>query len=396
MKVDIQKLKGFLRRIFSSEKYGLLILCIVLIVIDTILFYRNGVRVVTDSARYLEYSSNLRNGFYVDPHNIWYVSYAIFIMVIGLFSESLTTVVFVQFFLGIFTVISIYYTALTLFKNRNAAFLSSFGFILFVEPSFWASYILPESLYISLCCFAFYFLSNLNQQERINPLRIIITIIVVLVAGLTKPTGYALFIAALAVILLKMFRHNKLNRLAISLTVTIVVTAPLLLNRMLATYLIRENYQNGEIVFEVSNYSNAEEASYLIVDPPAKLEVSENTSPLLQVIEVAVRHPVYFTKLFLAKVFFLFLHVRPYWSWLHNVTVLIFLIPLYFFFFRGMKRDDVTLSFKTFVLTYLFVHAFGIGLTFEDWDGRFLMPMIPILLMPAGLELARRFESSFD
>jgi hypothetical protein len=396
MKVDIQKFKGSFRHIFSSEKYGLFILCIVLIVIDTVLFYRNGVRVVTDSARYLEYASCLRNGFYVDPHNIWYVSYAIFIMVISLFSESLMTVVFVQFFLGIFTLISIYYTALTLFKNRNAAFLSSFGFILFVEPSFWASYILPESLYISLCCFAFYFLSNLDQQERINPLRIVITIIAVLVAGLTKPTGYALFIAAIAVILFKMFRHNKLSWLAIFLTLIIVAIAPLLLNRMLATYLIRENYQKGEIVFEVSNYSDAEEASYLIVQPPAKLEVSENTAPLLQLIEVAVRHPVYFTRLFLAKIFFLFLHVRPYWSWLHNITVLAFLIPLYLFFFRGMKRDEVPLSFKTFVLTYLLIHAFGIGLTFEDWDGRFLMPMIPVLLMPAGLELARRFGTSFD
>lgn len=42
-----------------------------------------GIKVVKDSARYLEYASHLENGFYFDPHNFWYIGYPLYILLLN-------------------------------------------------------------------------------------------------------------------------------------------------------------------------------------------------------------------------------------------------------------------------------------------------------------------------
>ena len=72
----------------KNSKYHLLILSLLFWVIASLIFVKFGVKNVNDSHRYLEYATNLKNGFYIDRHNIWYIGYVIFIYLVRLISGS--------------------------------------------------------------------------------------------------------------------------------------------------------------------------------------------------------------------------------------------------------------------------------------------------------------------
>jgi len=63
------------------------------LLINGFLFQKYGVKVVTDTHRYVEYASNLQSGFYFDPHNFWYIGYSLYILLIQLLQGSFLAIV---------------------------------------------------------------------------------------------------------------------------------------------------------------------------------------------------------------------------------------------------------------------------------------------------------------
>jgi hypothetical protein len=159
----------------------------------------------------------------------------------------------------------------------------------------------------------------------------------------------------------------------------------LLLDQMLKNYLILENYKLGEVIYEVTEAGKKYDVSYLLIDVPSNLYQPMANSSLLNIVLFAIHHPFYWSKLFLYKVFFLFVHVRPYWSGYHNTISMLFLIPSYYLFVRGIayKWRQELLPF-IFAVTYILFHALSIGLTSNDWDGRFLIPILPVIFLFSG------------
>ncbi len=76
-------------------------------------------------------------------------------------------------------------------------------------------------------------------------------------------------------------------------------------------------------------------------------------------------------------------NVKPYYSWLHNAHIAVFLYPVYtaaaygFWHLEKVKLKLVTGSFIAFqFLTVCF--------TSVNWDGRFLLPVLPLVFNLAG------------
>jgi len=155
----------------------------------------------------------------------------------------------------------------------------------------------------------------------------------------------------------------------------------LLANKMLTTYYIIENYTAGEVVHGIQQYSGPSYAPLIMKVPENIFIPSTENEPLMKIILFIINNPWYWLKLTSTKIFYFLIHIRPFWSWGHNLFCLVVLIPLYTFGLYGIFKNKLNSSFLNFPLLFIGLHSIIIGTTSVDWDGRFLMPVFPILFI---------------
>lgn len=368
----------------SSRIVHITLLLVLICVVNGYLFSSNGIQVVADSGRYLEYATGLQSGFYVDPFNIWYIGYSIFILIIHAFGGDLPVIVSVQVIFSCLATVALYFAAEILYGKRASAFIAASLMVLFVDIPQWNTYIHTESIFISFTCFSILVVALLLKKP--SGWLTIIAITTIAFTAFIRPTGIALVGAFVAVLCWNLIRHVKspMKRRATVAGAAILVI--LFANRMLEGYLVVDNYKLGEVVYgaaivDTGHYS----VDGLIVSPPDHLYVpSESTPPVLKIVTFAFHHPVYWTRLFLTKAFYFFVHVRPFWSTTHNLFSIIFLLPSYFLCFFALYKMQLTPVIRVFVVTFLSVNTFAVCLTTVDWDGRFLAPLLPIIFIFTG------------
>lgn len=362
-----------------------LIVLLVWIVVNALLFSSKGVKVVGDSARYIEYANGLSSGFYVDSHNFWYIGYSIYLLVVfHVFGSDVAGVVIGQYLFALLSIVALYRTSMLLFKSTVGSVASCLLFVAFADISLWNSYILTESLYTSFTCFSIYFLTLVYKRSA-SAANIMLVIVAVVFTFFIKPTGIALLAAVMAVTCYELFQRlqGRLVRGAVLVSATLILL--LLVNRMLTTYTIIENYKTGEIVYGTSTYQGKYSVDGLYVTPPTDLEMPDpSLPPLMKVALFIISNPIYWTKLFVLKVYYLLAHVRPFWSTLHNLWSVLILPLSYVFFFRKVFDKKLDWQVRLFAIAYLSIHIVSVGVTSEDWDGRFLIPMLPVVFIFSG------------
>lgn len=382
----------FGNRCFQKRNENLLILIVIFIFLNGILFHHLGIKVVDDSPRYLEYASAIKkDGFYIDSHNIWYITYVLFILITTSIYNDIVSIIVGQYIFSFLGLISLYHASLILFKKESIAFFTGFLFLIFFKMSLFNSYILTESLYVSLTCISLYFLTKFHLKNR----SLLVKIFGIFIIGLTvftKPTGIALlgaFVFTFSYVGLRDYSNNKLKWL---LGITVVIPILVLANQMVSTFGFIENYKIGELIYGVAQYSNRPYFDFLIIERPENMFLpTYDQLPLVQMISFIYHQPVYWLKLFFGKLILFFAHVRPFWSIWHNLFSILFLMPLYAYFIKGICSSQ-TKGLKIFALLFIVFHAISVGMMSVDWDGRFLLPVLPILLIISTKSL---FDSKY-
>ena len=363
----------------------LFLISILFWIVCIFLFSRLGIKEVNDSARYLEYASNLRSGFYFEGHNMWYIGYVILIFFSKTIGESYSYIIGLQYLLSFISVIYLFKTSMLLWDSRKVGLFTVCAYILFVDILSWNSFILAESFYTSMICISLYYLLLLNKKKA-TVADMIIGVSIVLLAVFTKPTGIALLAAILGALSLRFLSSKKFTVLVKSIPVLLVGLALFLLSeKMLTSFLVLENYQIGEIIYAVTTIPSLPSLNQLVVTPPDNLYIpSKDYTKLTQIILFIWNNPIYWTELFLKKVFYMVVHIRPFWSWEHNLYSLLFLLPSYYLVIFMLFKSALTPVVKRFSVIYLLMHCLSVGLTSVDWDGRFLMPLLPVVFLIAG------------
>ncbi len=372
-----------------SRTCDFVIIIILFIIISLTVYSIHGIKIVNDSARYLEYASNLSEGFYLDKHNFWYVGYVFFIFIIQhIFGNDPVWLILSQYLYSLAGIVFLYLTVDVLHGQRGPAILSALMYLLFIEISFWNSYILCESFYLNTICISLYFLLKLYKADRSELILILPALFFITLTSLSKPTGVAMLLSVLLVTLYFLQKQIRLRPpVFVIITLLAFIGSALLLNTMLRTYLVLENYQLGEIVYGVSLVGGYEQ---LLVRVPEHLSILPETyPPLLRILHFALANFPYWIRLFSMKVFFFLLHIRPFWSITHNLFNLAFLLPLYLFTILGLKGLPRGLSL--FFYAFTGIQILSVGLTSVDWDGRFLMPLLPLLFAISSVALHRTF-----
>lgn len=386
---------SLLERIIDEKKSHYLIITALYVLLSIYLYNKYGIKLMNDSPRFLGYAANLsEQGIYFDPLNFWYISYVFFVYFSQLLVESHWIIIYNQYLFGLFATYALYAGLNRLTGDTRIGFLGALIFIFFPDNLMWHSYVLTESFYCSILCVTFYSLVRFQQSDK-KLLDFLLIGIVLLITFFSKPTSPALFIALATPFLFrflkdKPYRIWKFSGLIISGLILLVLA-----NKIIHSHHVLLIYTKGDIIFAMHELPNHPDNELMTIDVPEEMVVPETDQALMvQMGQFVVNNPIYFLKLFTGKVIMYITHVRPYWSIGHNLMVALFTWLLYFFGIRAMRKKLIPSDLTLIAIIYFLIHTMVIGITWADWDGRFFVPVIPLIVVLGTIGLADKLFKS--
>ncbi|MDO7851002.1 hypothetical protein [Hymenobacter convexus] len=345
----------------------------------------HGPHFANDSGRYLAYATGIAERFYFEPgHNLRYVLYPLFQSLWLRLGLGWWGIVAGQMAVSALATRAVYQGTRRLAAGkRGAAALATFLFIAWPDIQPFNVFLLTESLFISLVALSFGAFTRLRAG---GPRRWLVFFMLLLLTALARPNGFLVALAA-ALAGLDALRRAPDRRPWRAALLGLVLLAPLLwaaLNHQLATYYLMDTYQRGELIFRSQLWA-VHQAAPLIMPPPG-------TGPAMRVLYFAVHNPLYLSRLMLGKLFVFVSYLKPHYSLAHRVLGVLVLWPAYWLAARAARRrGPVWRPARVFLAAIFLLQTAIIMLTVDDWDVRFLAPVLPVAFVLAALELELRF-----
>jgi hypothetical protein len=263
--------------------------------------------------------------------------------------------------------------------KRAAAALATFFFIAWPDIQQFNVYLLTESLFISLVALSFGAFTRMQESSSKDWA---LLLLLLLLTALARPNGFMVGLAAGLAGLDVLRRRDRGPWRAVLLL--LVLLSPLLwqaLNHQLETYYLMDTYQRGELIFRYQLWA-VHQAEPLNMPPPG-------TGPAARVLYFALHNPVYLGRLMLGKLFVFISYLKPHYSLAHRLVGVLVLWPAYVLAFRGARRAAIWRPARVFLAATFLLQTAIVMLTVDDWDVRFLAPVLLPVFVLAALELTR-------
>jgi hypothetical protein len=360
-----------------SNRTLFVFLSLLWLLIQAFLFIRFGARTSVDSELYLTDAANLLYGQLPEGRSIWYVSYSAFLAFIFFCGGNSIIVVFVQIFLSGVATLCLYQLALEVYGKRNVAILAVLFYLLWIKIHEWNTFLYTESLFTSCSIISFVVLVKSK-----NAWHYLAASLLLLFTFFIRPTGFALVVGLLCYWVFSL-RREYLKRI-LALAFIGALGAVVLLVGMLENFPLIDSYSKAEII-----YPNIT----LGIEVPLNLYIPHaDQSTLVRMFLFAINNPIYFLKLFSLKLFLFLGNVKPYFSIFHNTVIVLILYPMYFFAAKGFLKFPAHRKEKYFVAGFVITQTLTVALTSENWDGRFLVPLLPFVFLLAANGIALAFK----
>ena len=347
----------------------------------------HGPHAANDSYRYPSYAANIAECGYFEPgHNLRYVLYPVFQSLwLGL-GLGWWGIVAGQMVLSALATLAIYQGTRRLANGwRGAAAIATLLFIAWPDIQQFNVFLLTESLFISLTALSFGAFTRLRNGRQADWVWLIIILIL---TALARPNGFMVALAA-SLAGLDTLRRRSDRRQWRAALVFLVLLSPLLwmaLNHQLATYYLMDTYQRGELIFRYPLWAVHQTQPLLM--PP------NGTGPVMRVLYFAAHNPIYLVRLMLGKLFVFVSYLKPHYSLAHRVAGVLVLWPAYWLAARATRRAGIWQPARVFLAAIFLLQAAIIMLTVDDWDVRFLAPVLPAIFVLAALELQQLWQPS--
>jgi hypothetical protein len=347
-----------LKKIFALlNKQPIVVLLIFWGSMNSLIYSHTGIKLVSDSMGFIEEAESWIVGQNILAYRFWYSGYVCFLFILKLLHLPYQSIVFIQLFFSFFSIIKVFRF---LKSDQTNAWFCSLFLIFYFPIQQWNFYIMTDSLFTS-----FIIISLVEIGKYIhNPTRKYIFIIP-FVTTLIRPNGFTILLSTVIVSLFEFLKRRKVNPKLIysGVAITIVLFGILiLLGSDIFLKFAKVSFESGEMI-----------CGYHSIDIK---KFSDQT-----LFELWSHHPLELIKLFFGRIFFLVSDIRPFYSLSHNLFCLIFLA---FFYINRTRR---ILTFKTFchldliIIGFIILNVLLVGLTYSDWDGRFLCPILGALTL---------------
>lgn len=345
------------------------------------LYLHFGPRTSVDSSLYLDNARNLLHGQLPTDYSIWYLGYSAFLAVVLALGGGLAQAVGAQIALSGVAALGLWRAVRHLSGSPGTAHLAVLLYLLWFKIHQWNVFIYTESLFTSCCMLSFALLVLARRPWQLG-----LALLLVGYTFLVRPTGFC-FLIGVAGYGWARLRPRALRPAVLGLLVAGLATGFVaLLSNILASY---DQAMAGNVLLE--SYARAEliyPGITLGVQPPTHLALpAAHLAPLVRLVAFGALNPVYFAKLAVLKFLLFSSNVKPYYSWAHNLAVAGLLWPLYFYAVRGWRRRPRRSPAAYFMGSFIAAQALTVALTTENWDGRFLVPVLPYVFVLAALGL---------
>ncbi|WP_205500564.1 glycosyltransferase family 39 protein [Rufibacter psychrotolerans] len=361
------------------------LLALAWLVLQVLLYQQHGVKVVYDSHRFILFTNEILAGQPVTYPQVWrYLGYPGFLLPFFYAGLSLKTIVWAQMAVSGLASMLLYRAARQLTKHEGLALLTAALFALNPDLQAWNCYILTDSLFTSLTTLCLCLL--LLPMNRYHWGGFVLAL---LWAVLVRPNGFVVLLAVMGYYLLKYRPYRTCNKWVLATTgALLALLFYWVLDRfLLQAFTLMIPYERGDLIY--GYYEIVLNKYYQPQMPPYTL------TPLGQVVWFLWANPLYFVGMALLKGFFFFIHAKPYYSLAHNLLILAFLLPVYAFAWLGWRRAQLPTPVKALLLTPTLMQVGITMLTIEDWDGRWLYPVLPSILLLAALGARTTFPTLF-
>lgn len=335
-----------------------------------------GVVTAVDSPLYINDAKLLLTGTLPERRSIWYIGYSLFLSVVFYFRGSLEAAVFWQVAISGVATVCLYILTLDISKDKLSAWIAVFIYLLWVKIHHWNMFIYSESLFTSFGIISF---TALIKSKK--PWHYGLSALLLLYTFFIRPSGFG-YLVGLLFYGFSFVNYRQFSKWGIAaLTLLMVAGAALLLNKMLTAYILVESYARAEII-----YPNIT----LGVEPPLDLVIPPDSyTPLIRLVLFVLHNPLYFAKISLIKLGLFLGNVKPYFSLLHNLVIVSILYPLYFFAVKGFIHLSHLAKSRYFIAGYVLAQALTVTLTTENWDGRFLVPVLPFIFILSAIGITQ-------
>jgi len=358
----------------NSERYGIITLLSLWALIQLLAFVRFGISTPIDTGQYLENANNILSGNWPSGREFFYTSYSLLLAGLLFLHIKVSVIVILQINSGAMAVYAVYKITQIITNGNLTAFLASLLYTGWFEFQQWNLIVYTDALFASGVVITIYLLLIARTPLQQATVYLLITFV-----ALLRPPGIGFIIAVICSIIPG---NRFFSRGSVALK-TFMVFAVLLVggfavNVVLADFVdsFIESYSKAEIIYPNISLGIAIPNQLIIPD--------ENHIPIVRLALFAVFNPLYFLKVSTLKVLLFLGHVKPYYSLLHNLFIGIYLGVAYIFSLLGIRRFP-NRRVGIFMLLFIGFQMATIALTSENWDGRFLLPLLPWVFIAAAV-----------
>jgi 4-amino-4-deoxy-L-arabinose transferase-like glycosyltransferase len=339
-----------------------------------------GIRLGGDSERYLQGAERLLQGQELDGKQRSYPGYILLVAIFDAVGLGLPGLIALQVLTAGAAAYLLYRLGMLL-GSPGAGWLAAALYLLNYEILLWHTYVLTDSLFISFVIIAAYAIYSAGSRASIP--RAVLALAAMVVCFSLRPNGWIILPAAILYWIFLASNLSSQRKAAFALS-SILLFIPFIPGWR--TSVEAEDpakmFREGVVIwgYETANIDMPWEGSG---------ETSLPDSPTL-----LLQHPLASLRLALARVWTELLHARPFYSSLRNIINILYLTLVYVFAAAAIiyKRRE---PFIWLIVLLVSSQMAIVALTFADWDGRFLLYVLPLIQLLAAWSIIRLIGSLF-
>jgi 4-amino-4-deoxy-L-arabinose transferase-like glycosyltransferase len=336
-----------------------------------------GIQHGGDTARYLDGASNLLAGRPFQEKQTSYLGYVVAVAFFQSLGASTKGMVIFQIAVAALAALALYDLGRQL-SGRFAGLLAAGLLIVNIDIARWHIYVLTDSLYISLVVLSTWFIHRAAEKAKWWYAG---TAVLVLCAAFIRPNGWVIvpITAVYWIVRARVRQWVKYGAAALTLLTFLAGTA------FIGSF--RQGIQaegpdmwlrQGVVIWQYNGWR-----------VPMPVEPHDSEDGWVGSLGYPLRHPWPSARLAVGRVALELLHARPFYSATHNALVVIAVLMLYPLAVLGYLRLK-SAPLARLMSAIIGSHMLIVALTFADWDGRFLLYVLPLICLFAACEAAEQ------
>jgi len=357
------------------------VLAIAFSAVQLLLYLRLGIGTGGEADKYITQGQFLyHDGQLSESKFIFYLPIILLVWLCKVLGSSYLPAVLIQVAVSAFAHRCFYRMGYRMAGPR-VAFWSTLLLIFFVPLQSWNFFLYSDSLFISASLIFTYVLYR-HQALNIRHTAVILFGLAVLI--FFRPHAL-LFIPPTILYLLFRPQPARLRWISVACCLLLLSGMYLFMNAI---------FTGGSDMDALKPFVEEHIICFVPLKPEgASLALIQSGNPLRDLFYYVIHNPGHYFRLTGLRLLSFFNMTRSYYGTGHNLYLLLYIIPVYFFTIAGLKRSIKRMGvFAIFLLALLILYPFGATFQCDDWHSRFTMVVFPYFILLGVLGAFNIFE----